>query len=295
MSFANIKTGLFSFFIVLLLMPIGHALMVLTEEIFGKNTLWAAFLIGLIGVVLAFIGIAKEDNQKAATLLGLMAGILVWTGWVEFSFVWIAHKLDVAPLIEHGEVATKPEYLVMLSSLGLLMTILMFFASSKTRCQFFIWLQKVFGIHISTKALEPQSKLVAVTTFIETTMLLWTFYIVLLLVYDDQIAGEDHPLTYLVAFGSLAWSVYLFLRLLRIQKLDYAIRYAVPTVIIFWNFVEVMGRWDLLDEIWVKPIEHALEVSIIALCFAGAVGYTLYEMRVERKAVESEREAPQNR
>ena len=282
MHLRKIQAGVFAFLIVLLLMPIGHALMVLTEVIFQGDALAAAFVIGVIGLLLVFLGIRMDANQKAATILGLLGGVIVWTGWVEFSFVWIAHKLNVSPLIEDGEVATKPEYLVMLSSLGLLSTILMFFVSSKTRCQFLIWVQKIFGIHIGTKALDRGGKFVSVTTFIETTMLLWTFYIVLLLVYDKDIAGQNHPLTYIVAFGSLAWSGYLFLRLLRIQQFDYAIRYAVPTVIIFWNFVEVMGRWDLLDEIWVKPIEHWPEVTAIMLCLIGCVGFYVWEMRREQ-------------
>ena len=265
-------------------MPIGHALMVFTEVVFEADTLLAAFVIGFIGMILAYVGIMKNENKKAATLLGLMAGVLVWTGWVEFSFVWIAHKLNVAPLMEDGEIATKPEYLVMMSSLGLLCTILLFFVSSKTRCQFLNWFQKIFGIHAETKALEKMERLVVVTTFIETIMLLWTFYLVLLLVYDADIAGENHPLTYIVAFGSLAWSIYLFVKLMKIQKFDYAIRYAVPTVIIFWNFVEVMGRWDLLDEIWVKPFEHWVEILIISTCFLGFIFYYIYEMKQEKLA-----------
>ena len=281
MKISKIKTGFLSFFLVLLLMPIGHALMVLTETIFEGQALMAAFVIGMIGLFLVFLGIRVDANQKAATLLGLLGGVILWTGWVEFSFVWIAHKLNVSPLIEDGEVATKPEYLVMLSSLGLLSAVLMFFVSSKTRCQFLIWLQKVFGIHVGAKALDRGGKFISVTTFIETTMLLWTFYIVLLLVYDEEIAGQNHPLTYVVAFGSLAWSGYLFLRLLRIQQFDYAIRYAVPTVIIFWNFVEVMGRWNLLDEIWVQPVEHWPEVSAIMLCLIGCVAFYVWEMRRE--------------
>lgn len=44
-----------------------------------------------------------------------------------------------------------------------------------------------------------------------------------------------------------------------------AIRYALPTVIIFWTFVEVMGRIGLLKEIWVEPIAHKTEIIIMVL------------------------------
>jgi len=283
MSFSKVKYGIFSFIIVLLLMPIGHALMVLIERFFHTNMLLAAFGIGIAGTSLVFLGIVKDENKKTATLLGLLGGILVWTGWVEFSFVWIAQKLNVSPLMENGEVATKPEYLVMMSSLGLLSVFTMFFLSSQTRCQFFSWFQKVFGIKVRTRMLEKAEKFIAVTTFIETIMILWMFYIVLLLVYDNDIAGSNHPITYVVAFGSLFWSIYLFLRLIKIQEFDYAIRYAVPTVIIFWNFVEVMGRWDLLNEIWVEPTEYVMEVSIIFALFFAFTWYYVKEIKEEKK------------
>lgn len=87
----------------------------------------------------------------------------------------------------------------------------------------------------------------------------------LLLVYDKDIAGDKHIATYIVAFGSLFWSIFLFLKLIKIKKFDYAVRYAVPTVIIFWNFIEVTGRWDMFKEIWVHPSEHWIENSVILL------------------------------
>ena len=257
------KKGVFAFIIVLLFMPIGHALMILNEGIFEHQKFIGAFVIGLIGAFSLVWGIIKNHNKSVATIMGLLAGILVWTGWVEFSFVWIAEKLEVAPLMENGEIATKPEYLVMMSSLGLLLTLLVFFVFSNTKCQFFNWFQKVFKLRARISKTGSNSKLTAMVTFIETIMILWTFYIVLLLVYDKDIAGDKHPATYIVAFGSLFWSLYLFLNLIRINKYDYAIRYAVPTVIIFWNFIEVIGRWNLFKEIWVHPFEHWLENSII--------------------------------
>lgn len=261
--FNKYKVGFFAFMIVLLFMPIGHALMVLNEQLFEGSKYIGAFVIGGIGFVCLIYGIKKEHKPSLATMMGMLAGILVWTGWVEFSFMWIAEKLGVAPLMENGEIATKPEYLVMMSSVGLLLAMLIFFFLSNTKCQFFVWFQKIFGIRKQIKTTETKSKLASVITFVETIVILWAFYILLLLVYDKDIAGDQHPATYVVAFGSLFWSLYLYLNLIRIRSYDYAIRYAVPTVIIFWNFIEVIGRWDLFKEIWVHPFEHWLENSII--------------------------------
>jgi len=93
------------------------------------------------------------------------------------------------------------------------------------------------------------------------------FLIVLLLVYDNRIFGDYHPVTYLVCFGSLLWSIYLFIKLIRITKLTYAIKYAIPTVIIFWNVVEILGRRNFFREIRIEPTKYALEMSLILAVF----------------------------
>ncbi|MGB0429517.1 MAG: hypothetical protein ACPGLV_03525, partial [Bacteroidia bacterium] len=252
----RIKIGAFAFFIVLLLMPLGHTLMVLLEHIFQSAKFISAGAVGFLGLLLLSVGVVKQNNKNTATMLGLLGGVLVWTGWIEFSFVWIAQRLEIQPLIENGEIATKPEYLVMMSSVGLLSTFGLYYLFNKSNCQFFGWIQRKLGFSKYLNFKNANSKPVAVTTFIELIMVIWTFYLVLLFVYDNEFAGDKHPLTYFVAFGSLFWAAYLIKQLIKIQKFDYAIRYAIPTVVIFWNFVEILGRWDMFKEIWVHPAEH---------------------------------------
>ena len=280
----SFRTGTLSFIIVLLFMPLGHALMVLNEKLIPEHKFLGAAILGFTGLFLLFIGIRKNEKPLTSTLLGLIAGILIWTGWVEFSFVWIAEKLGVAPLIENGEIATKPEYLVMMSSVRLLSTILILFFFKQSSCTFFQWFQKLGKMEMTK--LKSQEKFWAGITFIETIIILWTFYIVLLLVYDKDIAGDRHPLTYFVAFGSLFWSAFLFLKLIKIKKFDYAIRYAIPTVIIFWNFVEVTGRWDMFKEIWVNPFEHWIANSII---LGFLIGFTIYYIIDNKNKTEQKR------
>lgn len=280
MQFKKIKFGVFSFLIVLLFMPLGHSLMVLNEKLFIDNKLIGAAIIGFIGVFFLILSITKELKKSTSTLLGLLAGILVWTGWVEFSFVWIADKLNIPALMENGEVATKAEYLIMPSSIGLLGSFFLLYLFTHTKCQFFNWFQRLFKLKKYFKVKE-NDKPISISTFIETIMILWTFYILLLLVYDNDIAGDKHPATYIVAFGSLFWSIYLFLNLIKIQKFDYAIRYAIPTVIIFWNFVEILGRWNLFKEIWVHPLEHWIEVSIITILLVVFIVYYIKENNKE--------------
>ncbi len=270
------KAGILSFLIVLFLMPLGHTLMILTEKIFESNKFYTAFGIGFLGCLLLVMGAIKNKQTAFASILGLLSGVLIWTGWVEFSFVWVAEKLAIPPLMENNEVVTKPEYLIMVSSMGVLVCMLLFFMFSPSRCQFFVWIQKILGFQQNIKN-NITTKLNVTTVFVETIILLWTFYIVLLLLYDEKLLGDKHFITQLSAVFFLLWSVYLFRKLLFIKKFDYAVRYAIPTVIIFWNVVEIVGRWNLIQEIWVHPFEYWLFNGLLFLSLLGLLSYYIFK------------------
>ncbi|MCD6379583.1 hypothetical protein J7M07_03975 [bacterium] len=272
--------GILAFLIVLFTMPIGHAVMIIMEKVFGHEYLFlAASIIGVIGVVLLVLGV-KIKNETKATFYGIFSGLLIWTGWIEFAYVYIAQKYDVSPLIENGEVVTKPEYLIMPSSIGFLAVFLLYFLfNGKTQCKFFTWWQKLFKIDRASTVGVKREKSLALISAMEMIMILWTFYMVLLIVYDKTILGDRHPVTYIVAFSSLLWSLYLFLKLIKIRKLAYALRYSIPTVIIFWNFVEILGRRDIFKEIWIEPGKYWIEMSAILFVFLLLFGISLLERK----------------
>jgi len=105
----------------------------------------------------------------------------------------------------------------------------------------------------------------AAITALETVYVTWFFYLVLLFIYDENILGDHHPVTYGVFFLSVIWAAYLFQRLMKFWKVTTAIRYGIPTAIIAWNAVEIGGRWHLFTEFWERPQEFALEMSLFAL------------------------------
>jgi hypothetical protein len=59
------------------------------------------------------------------------------------------------------------------------------------------------------------------------------------------------------------WALYLVQRLWWYQRMAPALRYAIPTAIIAWNVNEILEKWGHLDEIWVKPSQYALELSLV--------------------------------
>lgn len=167
-----------AFLVVLLLMPLGHALMILMEHYLEPTALhYAAFTMGLTGFVITIIGaFAKSDTRQ--TIWGIIGAMLFWTGWVEFLFVYYAQRYGVhCDLIGSGIVQTtshyadgiavqhdftingqaldtfsrqelkvirgsRPEYLILPATFGLWMMVMMFYVfCTKTGCDLINWLQ----------------------------------------------------------------------------------------------------------------------------------------------------------
>ena len=261
--------GIIAFLIVLFTMPLGHAAMILMEKGFGHDYIYqAAVILGFVGFFLVVWGVVV-NKETSSTFLGLFGGLFIWTGWIEFAFVYYANRFGVEPLMVNGEVVTKPEYLIMPSSVGFWAVLMMYyFFSSKTGCEFFNWFQRKLKVNNSISH-TPKSKNYTMSTVMELVILLWTFYLVLLFAYDNDFFGDQSPVTYTIAFGSLFWSGYLFIKLLKITKLGYAVRYAIPTVIIFWNFIEILGRWDVFKEIWIEPGKYWLDMTLVFVVFVA--------------------------
>jgi len=267
--------GMLAFVLVLFTMPVGHAVMILTQLILGETYQYVgAVLLGLLGFG-ALLASLKKKSETTRTFLGLFAGICLWTGFVEFSFVFYASHLGIPPVIENGEVVTKPEYLLIPSTIGILISIMFyFFLNGQTRCGFFLWFRRLFRLKIPFTP-NTQTKNYAIVTAMETIFVLWAFYIVMMIAYDKDILGDRHWFTYVLFAGFLVWSIYLILRLIKYVKVGAAIRYAIPTVVIFWNCVELLGRWNFYREFWIEPTKYALEVGLIFTAFAGAILLTV--------------------
>ena len=171
-----------------------------------------------------------------------------------------------------GEIATKAEYLVMMSSIGIMgATLAYFLMSAETKCNFFIWFQRNLKLRTG-KPTKGHKRNFAAITALETIYIIWFFYLLLLFIYDENILGDTHPVVYGIFFLNTIWAVYLFQRLMKFWKVTTAIRYGIPTAIIAWNTVELMGRWNLFVSIWEKPQEFWLEMTLFSVAiFIAAV------------------------
>jgi hypothetical protein len=256
--------------IVFVWQALGHTVMILFERGFGEPLVYPWMIaLGFLGVLMVWYG--KKREELGATLWGFAGGSLIWTTWIEFSFHYYARVLGVEPLVENGVIVTKQEYLVMPSSVGVLLATLVFFFFNKdSRCNAFRWLHRAFRMNPGEVAPSKDRDISSIVAM-ETIYVTWFFYVYLLLLYDPAIGGGDRSVAAYVSLGLfVAWSVYLINRLLRFQRVASAMRYAIPTGIIAWCTVEIMGRWSLFTEVWEYPERYGTELTIIGIGLAAA-------------------------
>lgn len=264
-----------SFVLVLFTMPLGHALMILMEKFMDPVAVhYAGFTMGFVGLIMVIVGVfVKGDTRQ--TLWGLIGGLLFWTGWVEFLFLYYARRYGVPPEIEHGVVVTKPEYLIMPASFGLWMMVMtMYIFSTRNGCDFITWIQeKLFGKHKNKIVVQPMTHHTSIITFMELNMILWAFYLLLMFCYDKNFLGDHHPVTYLIGISCFIGSLFMFRRQLHIAAWGANIRMAVSTVIVFWTPVEILGRINFFKEFWVHPQEYRIPLLFILGAFILLLGY----------------------
>lgn len=274
-----------SFCLVLFTMPLGHALMILMEHFMDPVTLhYSAFAMGAVGLVMVIVGVFATGDTKQ-TLWGLFGGLLFWTGWIEFLFLYYANRYGVQPEVVNGVVVTKPEYLILPATFGFwAMFMLVYIFSVRNGCDFINWLQEVFfRSKRNIIVARPMTRHTAIVTFMELNMILWTCYLVLMFCYDSNFLGDHHPVTFIVGIGCLVGAFFMFKRELKLAAWGANIRMAIATVIVFWTPVEILGRMDFFSEIWVAPMEHKMEMTIILIVFILLAIYLWYVASKKKK------------
>ena len=269
--------GIIAFVTVIMAQPLGHTLFVLLKSVFGspdEASFIASFVCGLVGFILVWVGLKKQET--AATWLWFTGGILICTGWFEYTWELFAHLLNVQPLYTaSGDVAMSPGLQIIQAS-GILMfavTVLLYF-NRDTRCTAFKWLHR--NAHMSPgKAGAGKDRDYARITALETIFVIWFIYVINLTLYDERILGIEHPVTYVVFFGFLVWAIYLNTRFIKYARMAPAVRYAIPTTIITWLDIEMLSSWGLLKEFWLMPAEYALEMGLVVAAFIIA-GVAIY-------------------
>ena len=303
-----------SILIILLLMPLGHALMIVMEHLLAPTVLhYSAFLMGLAGLIITIAGVfVKGDTRQ--TCFGITGAMLFWTGWVEFLFAYYAQRYGVqCDLVGNGIVQTtteyvngigvhhtatingtpiedfsraelkairgsRPEYLILPATFGMWMMFIVMYVFCNG-CDFIRWIQKHCGVKDRVE-LRPMAHHASIVTFMEWNIMMWGLYLLLMFCYDPVFLGTSHPITYAIAIFCLIGSALMFKKELHIGSWGRNIRMALATVIVFWTAVEVAARNGFFKEIWLDPAHHIAEMgSLLVLFIALIVGFWMYNAK----------------
>ncbi|MBL8643431.1 MAG: hypothetical protein JNK21_05825 [Rhodospirillaceae bacterium] len=269
--------GAFAFALVFIFTALGHTIMVEIMNIFQGQQFTAAFVQGLLGLVMVAIGVRYNHNENLATWLGFFGGAWLWAGWVEFSYVYYSRHIGIEPLDLGGGHKQLPEYMLLPSGIGLLASTLVFFYFNReTRCNAFRWMHKHLHTPVGKPTLNYQRNISTIVAM-EKFYITWFFYVLLLVLYDRRILGATHPAMYVVFFMFIVWSIYLLNRLRKFTRLPSAFRYGIATALVAWNTVEILARWRFMTEVWIEPRKYALHMTIIIAAFiTSAVIFALY-------------------
>lgn len=281
--------SIISFLLVLFLMPLGHALMILMEDLLHGRLYTAAFIMGFMGLIVTIWGVFVKGDTKQ-TLLGLFGGLFIWTGWIEFGLHYYARRFNTMSMISDGTVMSfekaqqlaeqakltgelfvysKPEYVLMPATFGFwILFMLIYIFSTRSGCDFLIWCQKhLFSSNINKIVPQPMTRHTSIVTCMELNIMMWTCYLLLMFCYDTNFVGDRNPIIFFIAISCLVGSFFIFKKQLRLAGWGYNIRMSIATVIIFWTAVEVFIRRGIIKEIWLSPSEHVFEMLAISISF----------------------------
>lgn len=237
------------------LIAIAHIAMVIVNKDY-PDFKWDFAMINAIVGFLLILSTRFMKNDGWQSFFGVLGGNSLWITF-EYGLIYGAERLGVT----YAYNGSYPEYRIMQWTVGLLIMVFVYLLFQESvRCNFICYLRKKLHLMrgvLATGRIDNYGPRTAFE-YIATT---WFFYVLLLFAYDEQLFGAHGKFTYGVFYCSFAVSFYLAYKLLNYDKAGPNIRYAIPTVMIFWNDIEILAKWGMLKEPWVHinwPIMFAI-------------------------------------
>jgi hypothetical protein len=258
--------GVIAFITVLLVMPLGHAATVLVLKLPHAWHLPMA-AVGVLAAVIIIYLTKYSTSPARETFVGMLAGVLLWAALVEIG------------VHEGAEAINITERKAMEFSLAILIPLLIYFVFNENlKCNLFISLRKFLRTsrgHQPEITIDHWGPRVAVKMF----LMIWIGHLILFFGYDDDFFGPKSLFCRAVFIICLLGGSYLFYRLTKAREMDYAFRYAMPTVVVLWSCVELLVKWKIFSEPWITL--NPLFMAAVVLAFIAII---VVIVRSERRA-----------
>lgn len=255
---------------VFIALPLTHSLSMLARALAGHvDGIYIYFPLGLVALLALVYGI-RRNTEVAGTLIGFATGLLLWTGWASYAFRFNEISLGLPMPMLNGTARWPSNLLYIQGSFGIcVVTMLYFVLSRDTRCNAFLWLQRVLRMDFGRQE-SAQGRNFCRITFIETVYVTWFCYGASLFIADPRFVGYQNPLSYVIVGALILWGAFLAWRLMHYTRVMAAIRYAIPTKAILWlPFGEALPKYGLYEEVWLRPWDYPRAMlSVLAVAIA---------------------------
>ncbi len=271
---------------------IGGGTAVPTIHMLPVSPFLVAAALGLTALgfcILLFSRFIADDGLQS--LLGVLGGLFLWTGAVEYGLVVASRLLGIAKgLSMHGDqvIGVAGEYVLLKHTWGILLILCVYltFAESN-RCNVFLWLRRRVPLMRGPLASGHITNYGPRTAF-QYIMIIWTFYVLLLWLYDETLFGAQSLATRLVMVGSLAGAVFLTWRTVRRPTWGHTLRYAIGTAVVAWTPIEISAKWGLFEEPWLILNPQTAVLFFGGLCASGVlVAREILRQRAASKMADS--------
>lgn len=220
---------------------------------------WYCAIIGFLTIYLTRF--LKSDGWQS--FFGILGGLGMWFA-LEYSLMYGGHRMGVTYTFN----GSSPEYRLMKWSFFFLIIVFTYLMYQESvRCNFIYFLRRKLRLMRGVVATGKIDNYGPRTAF-EYTMVTWTFYVLLMIGYDEQIFGIHSVFLYALFFASFSVFFYLCYKLLGYDKFGANLRYAIPTVTVAWNDVEILAKWGMLKEPWVHINWPIMSVIIAGFCIS---------------------------
>ncbi|MCB2108250.1 MAG: hypothetical protein KDE14_11145, partial [Rhodobacteraceae bacterium] len=185
--------------------------------------------------------------------------------------------LNVQPVEYNGTPILNGELQIIQASVIPFLVLMIFLTINKeTRCTMMLWIRRQLKLDAG-RAVTGKERNFAAITALEAVATTWACYIITIMIVDPRIVGNPMSMAAQLPYVAIfAWGMYLIWRLVKQKYMAPALRYAIGAGNVNWIWVEAGSRAKMYPEIWIKPLQYPVEMTLIAL---GLVG-TLIIMRL---------------
>lgn len=254
-----------------------HFRMLPVSDFLGYCTLCCAFT-GL--ALLVFSRHTKRNTFQ--TVIGIFAGFFLWIT-VEFSLIISSRQLGIArrfDILDENIIGIRGEYVLLKYSWGFVLLVALYLLFQESvRCNMFLFFRRHLRLMRGSIASGRIDNYAPRVAFYYTSSI-WTFYLILMLAYDENIFGVRSWFTYVFFFFCFTSTGYLFYRLIHQVSFGAKLRYSIGVALVFWSDIGILGKWWGAEGPW--HAHNLVFIVLFTVALVLGISLVVYEIRSKK-------------